>query len=185
MEDAKIIELLFERSETALTCLSDKYGTVIRKTAENILKSTEDAEETINDSLLAVWNTIPPQRPRSLVAYVCRIVRNTALAKHRQNTAKRRNSFFDASLSELEGCIPSALSTEEQCDARQLSNAVEVFLSTLDKDSRAMFVLRYWYNEPVKNIAAMLGISSHTATVRLSRIRGKLKSYLTEKGIMI
>ena len=102
MDDKKIIELFYERSEQAITELSKKYGLLCEKIADNILNNHLDAEECVNDAYLAVWNTIPPQNPDSLVSYVCRIVRNQAIKKYHENTALKRNSIYDTSLDELE-----------------------------------------------------------------------------------
>ena len=101
MDDDRIIELFFARSEQAVTELSRKYGTVCRRTAENILNDRRDAEECLNDAYLAVWNTVPPQRPDPLLSYVCRIVRNQALKRYHANAARKRNSVYDAALEEI------------------------------------------------------------------------------------
>lgn len=95
MEDSKIIELFFERSEQAIAELSYKYGGVCRKIAFNILNNLQDVEECVNDTYLGAWNSIPPQNPNPLVTYICKITRNIALKKYRYNTAKRRNGFYD------------------------------------------------------------------------------------------
>ena len=101
MDDDRIIELFFARSEQAITELSRKYGTVCRRVAENILNDRRDAEECLNDAYLAVWNTVPPRRPDPLMSYVCRIVRNQALKRYHANAARKRNSVYDAALEEL------------------------------------------------------------------------------------
>ena len=101
MDDSKIIELFFERSEQAIIELSKKYGPVFKKLALNILKSERDAEECIEDAYFGVWNTIPPQRPEHLSGYVCRVVRNTAIKKYHSNTAKKRDGEYDVALDEL------------------------------------------------------------------------------------
>lgn len=105
MDDREIIKLFFERSEQAITELSNKYGTVCSKIAFNILNSKQDAEECVNDAYLGVWNTVPPQDPSPLLSYVCRIVRNLSIKKYRANTADKRNSIYDVALDELENGI--------------------------------------------------------------------------------
>lgn len=119
MEDSKIIELFFERSEQAIAELSYKYGGVCRKIAFNILNNLQDVEECVNDTYLEAWNSIPPQNPNPLVTYICKITRNIALKKYRYNTAKRRNGFYDISLSELEECIPSVPQDISSCTERE------------------------------------------------------------------
>lgn len=102
MDDSKIIELFYERSEQAIIELSKKYGTVCTKIAFNILNNTQDTEECVNDAYLGTWNTIPPQNPNPLLSYVCRIVQNLAIKKYHTNTAAKRNSIYDVALDELE-----------------------------------------------------------------------------------
>ena len=184
MEDRRIIELFFERSEQAVFELSQKYGAVCLKTALNILGDPQDAEECVSDVWLAVWNNIPPERPDPLIAYVCRIARNTALKRYRANTAAKRNSAFDVSLEELKDCIPSH-QTSDEADQKELSEAIERFLKTLDPVNRAIFMRRYWFSDSISDIAEAFGITQHNVSVRLSRIRGKMRRFLKNEGIWI
>lgn len=185
MDDRKIIELFFDRSEQAIVELSNKYGDICQKVAVNILKNINDAEECVNDAYLGAWNTIPPQKPNPLLTYICRIVRNISIKKYHQNTAKKRNSFYDVALDELEDCLPSASSVEDEINANELSILFDYFLDTLDQANRVMFVRRYWFSDSISDIAAMFNTSNHNVTVRLSRTREKLKQYLVEKGVQI
>ncbi|MCH5324054.1 MAG: sigma-70 family RNA polymerase sigma factor [Eubacterium sp.] len=182
MDDSEIIELFYARSEQAIAELSDKYGHICIKTAENILKNHPDAEECVNDAYLGVWNTVPPQRPKPLLTYLCRIVRNIAINKYHSNTAKKRNSYYDAALSELYDTVTDGRTAEDELETNELSRVIDAFLATLNKESRVMFVRRYWHSDSVKDIAARMGISPHAATIRLSRIRTKFKNYLDEHG---
>ncbi|MCH5325446.1 MAG: sigma-70 family RNA polymerase sigma factor [Eubacterium sp.] len=181
MDDNKIIELFFARSESAISELSEKYGSYCRRIAKNILRDERDAEECVNDSYLAVWNTIPPNRPDPLLTYVCKIVRNLASKKYHSNTAVKRNSYYDAVLDELENTIPSPTIVEDELDRLELSRLIDSFLDTLDKESRVMFVRRYWYSDSLNDIAKMFAVSENHAAVKLFRIKGKLKKYLTDK----
>lgn len=185
MEDIKIIELFFLRSEQAIVELSYKYGGTCRKIAFNILKNLEDAEECVNDTYLGVWNSVPPQKPNPLVTYVCKITRYIAIKKYRYNTAKRRNGFYDVSLSELEECIPSATQDSGSCSDEDLSRIIGNFLDSLDKKSRVMFVKRYWYAESIKEIAEEFGKTENYISVKMLRIRGKMKIYLEKKGVAL
>ncbi|WP_099467568.1 RNA polymerase sigma factor [Konateibacter massiliensis] len=184
MEDSQIIALFFERSEQAIVELSNKYGKVCRRVSLNILKNTLDAEECVNDAYLGVWNNIPPQKPDPLLAYVCRIVRNLSIKRYYSNTALKRNSHYDIAFEELEDCIPSQNNVDEDYNVKELAKIINDFLSTLDKDNRVMFVRRYWFSDSLNELAKTFGITEHNASVRLSRIRGKLKKYLIKRGVI-
>lgn len=185
MEDSKIIEMFFARSEQAITELSEKYGAMCRRVAGNILRNKLDVEECVNDAYLGVWNAIPPHRPELLSAFVCRIVRNLSVTRYHANTAAKRNSFYDAALDELEECIPSAASVEAEMDARELSTLLNRFLETLDRENRILFVRRYWYSDTVSSIGAAFHMNGNSVSARLSRIRRKLRSFLKEEGYEI
>ena len=177
MDDKQIICLFFERSEQAITELSQKYGDLCMKIARSILNDPQDAEECVNDAWLGAWNSIPPQSPDPLRAYICRIVRNHALKKYRANTALKRGNQFEVSLSELEDCIPDN-SLDEQLAVNELSAQIDAFLAGLSRDDRVMFVKRYWFSESLSEIADAFHITENNVSVRLGRIRRKLHQYL-------
>lgn len=179
MDDRQIIALFYERSEQAIAELSKKYGDLCFKIAINLLNNPQDAEECVSDAYLGVWNSVPPQNPDPLRAYLCRIVRNLALKKLRTNTALKRGSQFEISLSELENCIPDN-TFDEQLSAKELTEQLNAFLSTLHRDDRVLFLKRYWFSEQLTEIAKTFGITEHNASVRLGRIRKKLRQYLKE-----
>lgn len=147
------------------------------KIARSILNDHQDAEECVNDAYLGAWNSIPPQSPDPLRAYICRIVRNRSLKKLRTNSAMKRGSQFEVSLSELEDCI-SGNSLDEQLAVNELSAQINAFLAALPKDDRVLFVKRYWFSESISELADAFGITENNVSVRLSRIRGKLHQYL-------
>lgn len=182
MNDREIISLFFQRSEEAITELSRKYGDLCFQIASNILDDPQDAEECVNDAWLGAWNSIPPRSPDPLRAYICRIVRNLSLKKLRANSARKRDSRFEVSLSELEACIPDN-SLDEQLSANELTAQINAFLSALSRDDRVMFVKRYWLAEPLPKIADTFGITAHNASVRLGRIRRKLHQHLKEVSL--
>lgn len=184
MDDRQIIALFYERSEQAITELSKKYGDLCFKIAINILSDPQDAEECVNDAYLGAWNSIPPQNPTPLRAYLCRIVRNLALKKLRTNTALKRGGQLEISLSELENCIPDN-TFDEHLSAKELTAQLNAFLSTLHRDDRVMFLKRYWFAEPLSEIAKTFGITEHNASVRLGRIRKKLYQYLKSKEVSL
>ena len=157
MEDEKIIELYWQRSPQAIDETSRKYGAYCMRLSMNILMNREDSEENVNDTYLRTWNAIPPQKPDPLRTFVCKIARNLAATKYHANTAKKRNSRYDAALDELEGCLAAGGSVEEAYDAKELSEAINAFLSSLSYTDRFLFVRRYWYSDSMQDIAAMIG----------------------------
>ena len=185
MEDAGIIDLFFERSEQGIEKLSEKYGALLMRIAENIVGSREDAEECVSDTYLAVWNRVPPERPDPLVAYICRIVRNLALKRFHANTAKKRDSRYDVALEEIADCFPVASSVEDEVDAKETVAAVNRFLETLDQRDRILFIRRYWQADSIQEMAEQFGMRPHAVSVRLSRIRKALKKQLEKEGISI
>lgn len=185
LEDSKIIELFFARAEQAIVELSAKYGTVCSRIARNILKNDLDAEECVNDTYLAAWNTIPPQKPNPLQTYIFRIVRNISIARYHANTSVKRNSIYDAALDELESCLAASATVEQEIAASELSRQIDLFLATLDEENQMMFVRRYWYSDSISDIAERFQTSDNNVSVRLSRIRKKLKTHLKKEGFEI
>lgn len=186
MEDSKIIEQFFARSEDAIRELDTKYGRLCHSLAYNILNNSSDSEECVNDAYLGVWNSIPPNRPDSLSAYVCGIVRNLSLKRYRYNTADKRNSKMDVALEELDGCLSSASSdVEKQVEAKELSQEIQGFLEQMKKIDRVIFMRRYYFSESYADIAEFTGITEKNVSVRLNRARNKLREYLTTRGYLM
>ena len=185
MDDSRIIELFFARAEQAIVELANKYGAVCRRVADHILNNPLDAEECVNDAYLGVWNTIPPQKPDPLLSYVCRIVRNLALQKYHEKTAQKRNSIYDVALDELADCIPASVSVEDEVAAREVAGMIDRFLAALDRESRILFVRRYWHADSIEELAASFHRSRHAVSVRLSRIRKALGQYLQKEGVQL
>ncbi len=184
MEDSRIVDLFFERSEQAIDELLNKYGKAAEHTAGNILNDKSDVEECMNDASLAMWKAIPPERPGNLKAYYLTVARNTALTRYHANTAGKRNSFYDTALDELEDCLASSEDPAEEAEAGELAEAVNAFLRKLPKEDRQMFVCRYWLADTVEEIAAKLRCRSGRVSVRLFRTRQKLKTYLIKEGLL-
>ena len=184
MEDRKLIGLLFDRSEQAITCLVQRFGSRLYATAYNILNSREDAEEAVSDTYLALWNTIPPEKPDPLAGYVYRTGRNIAMKKLRFLRAQKRSSQYDISLDELSAVLSSG-NLEDTLDARELGLAIDRFLDTLPKQSRILFLRRYWFGDSVKQLSKDFSLTENTVSVRLSRIRTQLKIYLTKEGFFL
>ena len=184
MEDSKIIHLFFERSEQAIKELDCKYGPAVKKTAANILNDRLDAEECVSDTYLRVWNNIPPHAPDPLMSYVCRIARNLAVNRYHANRAEKRSGNYGLVLDEMEECIPSGVNVETDYDAKELSAAINRFLSALNPEDRFLFVRRYWYADSVADLAAMTNGSANRISVRLFRLREKLRTTLVKEGFL-
>ena len=185
MEDGEIIDLFYERSEQAIDELNRKYGAAVRKTAANILQNAQDAEECANDTYLGVWNTIPPQRPRLLGSYVCRIARNLAVSKLRRERAVKRDGSLDLVLEELEDFLPAGEDVGEALEYQELVEAINRFLAALPYDDRFLFVRRYWYADSVQAIAAETHCRESRVSLRLFRLREKLKKTLQKEGLLV
>ena len=185
MEDSKIVALFFARSEQAIAELSNKYGNLCMRIANNILGNHQDSEECVNDAYLGAWNTIPPQKPNPLKTYVCRITRNIAITKYHSNTAVKRNSHYDVAIEELAYCLFSQDTPEEQLKAKELTFLLDRFLGNLDVRSRVMFIRRYWYADSVADIADAFRMRPNSVSVQLSRIRNKLRKFLMQEGYVL
>ena len=177
MEDRDIISLYFARDEKALKESSDKYGKYVTGISMSILQNALDAEECVNDTWLKAWNSIPPQNPPSLKVYLGRLVRHLSIDRLRTNTRQKRNREFDVALDELADC---ALPEEE--DVTALTAALDEFLEGLEPTDRKLFVGRYWHLYPVSKLAQAYGLSESNTSVRLHRLRERLRNYLTERG---
>jgi RNA polymerase sigma-70 factor (ECF subfamily) len=185
MTDEEIISLFFERSEQAISELAAKHGKAVARIVRNILSDEEDVKECVNDTWLGVWNSIPPNRPDPLRAYVCRIARNLAAKRYHANTAEKRNSQYDLALEELAECIPDRDNVEDTYGAKELAAAISSFLDTLDYRDKFLFMRRYWYADSLSDIAAMSGLGYKTVSVRLTRVKAKLKKHLMEEGLLV
>lgn len=183
MEDRHIVALFLRRAETAIAAVAKKYGARLTALAQNILRDRRDAEEAVSDTYLALWNTIPPQKPDPLSAYSFRICRNTSLNKYRANTALMRNAAYDLSLEELADSIPDT-AMEQHLTARELGRAIDAFLTKQSRDTRVIFLRRYWFGDSVKDIADALGMKESAVSARLSRTRSALNLYLIKEGYL-
>ena len=181
MDDKKILKLLLERAESAIDALAGRYGKRLMSIARNILGVHQDAEEAVNDTYLAVWNTVPPKTPDPLSGYVYKTGRNISLDKLKYNTAEKRDGRYDISIDELANCIPGP-ALEETVEARELGLAINRFLGTVNADNRALFLRRYWFGDSVQEIAKDLGLKENAASVRLGRIRMQLREHLIKEG---
>lgn len=183
MEDSKIIQLYWDRNESAIPATSEKYGAYCTSIARNILKNEEDTEECINDTYLNAWNAMPPQRPSVLSAFLGRITRNLSFNRYKLlHTQKRGGGELPLILSELGDCVSGKEGVEQEMDRKELLAEINGFLAGLSKEKRQMFVRRYWYAESVKEIAKRFGVSEGSVTMTLKRVRVQLKEVLVEQG---
>ena len=183
MEDRRIVELFLARAEEAIDALNQKYGRLCRRIAMNILGNESDAEECEADTALAVWNTVPPQEPDPLMPYVCRIARNLALDRYRYNHAARRGGAAEVLLSEIGEIVSDTAGAEDEAMASVTAAAVSDFLRGQKKEDRRLFIRRYWYGDSVETVARELGITPNAASVKLHRMRARLRTFLKERGI--
>ena len=185
MDDAAILALLQARSEEALRRIDEKYGRLGRQIALRILDSPEDAEECWNDALLRLWKAAENAPPEALSPYLCKIVRNEALALlRRQNAQKRGGDAMVLALDELQTALPAGNDPADAVDALALREAVNRFLWQLPPRDCEAFIQRYFYLRPVKEIAGALGVHRVTLSVTLRRTRAKLAEYLTKEGFL-
>lgn len=186
MDDQQIIDLYWERSETAISETDRKYGKYCHYIAYSILRDRADCDECVNDTYFRAWEAMPPHRPGHLAAFLGRITRNLSLDRRRyQDTEKRRMDRVAVSLEELQECVPSVGSPEDVIDEMALGEIINQFLSTLSEEACDIFMRRYWYMNAVKEIAGDFGISESKVKTSLLRSRRKLKQFLEEEGIVL
>ena len=184
MEDTEIIALLWQRRESALDEIIRRYGTLLKNFARQILPTAQDAEECVNDTLLDIWNTIPPKRPASIASYAVMLTRRRSIDRLRRLTAQKRGGgVYLVALDELEDCIPGGAAFDE--DADELRQAINDFLVGLSAEDRILFMGRYFALESIESLAESSRVTKNTINIRLSRMRNKLKKHLTERGIFI
>ena len=183
MQDGQIVELYFARKEEAIAATSAKYNSYCMQIAMNILHNREDSEECVNDTYLAAWNSIPPQRPEKLAAYLGRLTRNLSLNRYKSmNAARRGGGELALSLTELDECIADSSAEHNAEDTGKL---ISEFLYTQQKETRQVFVRRYFYNDSIADIADRFGMSDSKVKSMLHRTRLALKAYLEEHDINI
>ncbi|MGN1084944.1 MAG: RNA polymerase sigma factor [Lachnospiraceae bacterium] len=180
MEDEEILTLLQSRKEQGINELEQKYGRRLRQLAERILPE-EDAKECLNDTYLAVWNSIPPKRPQFLFAYTAKICRNLALNKVEWNQAAKRNAVVVELSAELEQCIPDSAAAVGQ---QELGELLTGFLRGLAEEKRQLFVRRYWYGESIRELSDRFGYRESKVKSMLFRMRKQLWNELKKEGIV-
>jgi RNA polymerase sigma-70 factor (ECF subfamily) len=183
MDDKQIIDLYWARIEEAISETASKYGRLCQSIACNILASREDSEECVNDTYLALWDDIPPQRPNRFSAFIGRITRNLALKKYDYVSAEKRNPEAICSLDELGDCVSGEESAESELENQRIEEAIDQFLWQQGKEKRQVFVLRYWYFASIQTICLRTGYSQSKVKSMLFELRQKLRLHLESEGI--
>ena len=186
MEDERIVALYWERDEQAISETEAKYDRYLQKIAHNILNNIEDSRESVNDTYLAAWNSMPPHRPGVLSTYLAKLTRRISIDRFRYRTRdKRKDSQYALSLSELSECVSGGNTAEEIVNAKALSDAIGIYLRLQSKEVQAAFLGRYYFLDPVKEIASYLGMSESKVKTLLYRTRLGLKEYLEKEGFCL
>ena len=181
MQDKELIELYFERDESAITETDIKYGRLCRKISFGILHNNEDSEECINSSYLKVWNAIPPKRPDNFCGYICKIVKNTAITIYKKVSKQEENEIY----TELDSVVNYNSNVEKKLESSIISSLLNQFLLKQSEKNRTVFVARYYYNMPCKDIAEIIGVTENAVKLNLSHTRKKLSDFLLKNGIEI
>lgn len=185
MEDAQIVCLYWDRNETAIRETENKYDRYLTKIAYNILYDMEDSRESVNDTYLAAWNSMPPHKPSVLSAYLAKLTRRISIDCFRCRTQdKRLPSEYAISLTELEDCLSGGNTTEEAVNVKLLADAIGIYLRLLPENARTAFIGRYYFLDPLKEVAAYCGMSESKAKSLLYRTRLGLKEYLKKEGYL-
>ena len=186
MEDEKIVDLYWQRSESAIRETEIKYDRYLTKIAYNILADVEDSRESVNDTYLAAWNSMPPHRPGVLSTYLGKLTRRISIDCFRRRTRQKRGgSEYELSLSELGDCVSGGNTTEEIINVKLLADAIGIFLRLQSEEARNAFIGRYYYLDSVKEVAAYCGMTESKCKTLLFRTRVALKEYLREEGFEV
>ena len=186
MQDEQIVQLYWNRDQSAIAQTQIKYSAYLTKIAMNILADRQDSEESINDTYLAAWNSMPPQKPSVLSVYLSRLTRRISIDIFRRRTSqKRQGSQYAISLSELDETVSGGTTPEEEVESAQLAQTISDFLRTLPADERNTFIGRYYYMDSLKDVAAYCGMGEAKAKSMLYRTRQKLKLYLEKEGYTV
>lgn len=186
MRDESIIQLYFERDETAIGETNRKYGSYCYRVADNILHSREDSEECVNDTWLRAWDAIPPARPSCLKLFLARITRNLSFNRFKARNAQKRGEGETALvLEELEECLPGGRDTEEEFLAEELAGSINRFVRSLPVRDGDIFIRRYFFADSLPGIAKRYGMAESSVRVVLHRTRKKLRVRLEEEGLWL
>ena len=185
MTDRQIIERLLKRDESALKELSEKYDNYCYTVAYRILRCDSDTEECINDVWLAVWDSVPPEHPDDLKAFLSKVTRNIATARYRREHAGKRGGGEVALIvDELAECLPAADSAEDEYISAEFAAALDRFYAGLPKRERDIFMCRYYHACSTGEIASVYGIGENHVRSILSKTRKKLSDFIKKEGLL-
>jgi len=184
MTDDQIIDLYWARNEQAIACTDHAYGHKLQNVAGHILEKYEDAEECVNDTYLKAWETIPPQRPAYFFAFLAKICRHLAFGKLDWDNALKRKAEVVNLSEEMQLCIPDR-NLEHRLEGEEIGHLLNEFLAVTPKESRMIFLRRYWHGDSVAEISQRFGISQSKVKTTLHRTRGKLKAFLEKEGVTV
>lgn len=184
MTDAQIIALFWARNEDAIRQTDTAYGRKLYAISDKILRSAQDAEESVSDTYMRAWETIPPQKPNYFFAYLAKICRNFSLGRLEWNSAAKRNADVVSLTQEMEQCIPDR-SHERKLESEEIGRVLNQFLDSISLESRLIFMRRYWYTDSIQEIAARYNISQSKVKTQLHRTRNKLQLFLESEGICV
>ncbi len=184
MRDSEIVALFWRRDEKALTETEQAYGGRLDGLAFGLLRRREDAEECVSDTYWKTWETIPPQRPERLFAYLAKICRFLAFDRLDRAGAQKRSAQVVALTEELAECIPDRLA-EREAESRELGELLDGFLAGLPREERTLFLRRYWYGGTTAELARQYRLTESGVKSRLRRTREKLRTYLNKEGIEV
>ena len=186
MQDEKIVALYWQRNEEAIVETKNKYERYLLKVAHNILDDLEDSQESVNDTYLAAWNSMPPNKPDVLSTYLGKITRRISIdIFRRKNRLKRRASEYAISLTELEDCVSMRDTPEDALEVKLLADAINGFLRTIPEDARNLFIGRYYFLDSLRDVARYCGMSESKAKSMLFRTRCNLRMYLEKEGFEV
>lgn len=184
MDDEKIIELFFARNEEAIRQTDAAYGKRLFRLADRIVRNEQDAEESVNDTYLHTWQSIPPTKPVHFFAYIARLCRNISINRLDWNNASKRNAEVVCLTEEMEACIPDPV-RERELEAKELGRLLDAFLRMQSEENQVIFLRRYWFVDTIAEIAARMGMSESAVQMRLSRTKARLCTYLEKEGIRV
>ena len=185
MDDTQIVELYWARKESAIEETRVKYGSYCYSIAQNILHNEDDAKESVNDTWLDAWNSMPPHRPSVLSTFLGKLTRRISIDKWRRTNAKKRgDGQLPLVLSELEDCISDGKSIEEETERKLLAEVIAAFVKSLPETEQKVFLCRYWYMDSVSSIAVRFRFSESKVKSMLYRTREKLRICLEKEGLV-
>ncbi len=185
MEDQAIVALYWARDQRAITESSAKYGAYCLSISRRILSDPRDAEESVNDTWVGAWLSMPPHKPQLLRAFLGKITRRISLNRLRGAGAlSRGGGQVELALEELAECIGGP-SGEDALEQRELVRLIDAFLDALPDTEQRVFVCRYWYLDSIADIAARFGFSESKVKSMLHRTRIRLRRRLEEEGVSV